>query len=214
MASFYRTSVIYVSYIQDMMTFGGIEEKVVTLDEARAEQEAELLLAGIHEDDSGPATAGQRQDATAPAAPSRDVPTPAAVVPADKKRPASDGGVPPGTTENAEADRAAAKGDAVAGSTPKKNNNTSVYVMGIPDDATEDEIAEEFARCGIIKQDADNNPRIKIYKCALMPLVCVCSVAISMYMAACGWCFQHRAGCGCSKPTPGAMGMRTCVLQG
>ena len=44
-------------------------------------------------------------------------------------------------------------------------NNTSVYVTGVPEDATVDEIAKEFERCGIIKLDDNKQPRIKIYRC-------------------------------------------------
>lgn len=190
------------------MTFGGIEEATVTLEEARAEQEAELLLAGMHEDDAGPAAAGQRQDAVAPAAPSGDVPQPTAAVPMHRQRDTSDDGagtstggaaagaaavaadMPPGAAVAAEAGGSAAKGEAAAESTAKKNNNTSVYVMGIPDDATEDEIAEEFARCGIIKQDSDGNPRIKIYKYVLMGFAPFCYLVdcnIRASLFSCHW---------------------------
>jgi HIV Tat-specific factor 1 len=43
--------------------------------------------------------------------------------------------------------------------------NTSVYVTGLPDGATVEEVAEEFSRCGIIKEDDSKQPRIKLYKC-------------------------------------------------
>jgi hypothetical protein len=46
-------------------------------------------------------------------------------------------------------------------------NNTSVYVTGLPDDATVEEVGEVFGRCGIIKEDADGQPRVKLYRCAL-----------------------------------------------
>jgi HIV Tat-specific factor 1 len=52
---------------------------------------------------------------------------------------------------------AAAKSDA-----PKVN--TSVYVTGLPDDATPAEVAEVFGRCGLIKEDEDGAPRVKIYR--------------------------------------------------
>jgi len=42
-------------------------------------------------------------------------------------------------------------------------NNTSVYVTGLPDDVTVDEILEVFGKCGIIKDDAKGQPRVKIY---------------------------------------------------
>jgi HIV Tat-specific factor 1 len=43
--------------------------------------------------------------------------------------------------------------------------NTSVYVTGLPGDVTAAEVAETFAKCGIIKEDPDTRqPRIKLYK--------------------------------------------------
>jgi hypothetical protein len=42
--------------------------------------------------------------------------------------------------------------------------NTSVYVTGLPDDTDVDEVAQHFARCGIIKLDDAGQPRIKLYK--------------------------------------------------
>jgi RNA recognition motif-containing protein len=43
-------------------------------------------------------------------------------------------------------------------------HNTSVYVMGLPDGATEGEVAEEFSRCGVIKQNEDGTPKVKLYR--------------------------------------------------
>jgi HIV Tat-specific factor 1 len=42
--------------------------------------------------------------------------------------------------------------------------NTSVYVTGLPDDATPAEVAEVFGRCGLIKQDEEGAPRVKVYR--------------------------------------------------
>jgi hypothetical protein len=39
-----------------------------------------------------------------------------------------------------------------------------VYVTGLPDDTDVDEVAQHFARCGIIKLDDAGQPRIKLYK--------------------------------------------------
>lgn len=170
-----------------MMTFGGIEEKLVTLEEARAEQEAELLQAeGVHEDDSAATTIPQLHTLTAPAVPSGDAKEPTlaaatAAAPLEVGRIAFTSGA--GTSaaggsggemqagpaaDSAQTGVVAANSDGATESKPKKNNNTSVYVEGIPDDATEDEMAEEFARCGVIKLDADGNPRIKLYKYAFI----------------------------------------------
>jgi HIV Tat-specific factor 1 len=52
--------------------------------------------------------------------------------------------------------RAAARAEA-----PKVN--TSVYVTGLPDDATPAEMAEVFGRCGLLKEDDDGAPRVKLY---------------------------------------------------
>lgn len=39
---------------------------------------------------------------------------------------------------------------------------TAVYVQGLPDDATEEELAQVFSRCGIIKEDEDRTPKVKV----------------------------------------------------
>ncbi|KAL2941451.1 Splicing factor U2AF-associated protein 2, partial [Bienertia sinuspersici] len=42
--------------------------------------------------------------------------------------------------------------------------NTHVYVTGLPDDVTVEEIVEVFSKCGIIKEDPETKkPRIKLY---------------------------------------------------
>ncbi|XP_035820971.1 splicing factor U2AF-associated protein 2 [Zea mays] len=42
--------------------------------------------------------------------------------------------------------------------------NTHVYVTGLPDDVTVEEIVEVFSKCGIIKEDpVTKKPRVKIY---------------------------------------------------
>lgn len=42
--------------------------------------------------------------------------------------------------------------------------NTHVYVTGLPDDVTFDEVVEVFSKCGIIKEDPETKkPRVKIY---------------------------------------------------
>ena len=44
-------------------------------------------------------------------------------------------------------------------------NNTSVYVTGLPFDATEEEVAAVFAKCGLLKEGPDLKPRVKLYRC-------------------------------------------------
>lgn len=42
--------------------------------------------------------------------------------------------------------------------------NTHVYVTGLPDDVTVEEIVEVFSKCGVIKEDPETKkPRVKIY---------------------------------------------------
>lgn len=42
--------------------------------------------------------------------------------------------------------------------------NTHVYVTGLPEDVTFDEVVEVFSKCGIIKEDPETKkPRVKIY---------------------------------------------------
>lgn len=50
---------------------------------------------------------------------------------------------------------------------------TSVYVTGLPPDATETEVAQRFSKCGVIKLDEEQRPRVKIYRYA--PSACVLS---------------------------------------
>ncbi|KAK9862843.1 hypothetical protein WJX84_004994 [Apatococcus fuscideae] len=42
--------------------------------------------------------------------------------------------------------------------------NTSVYVTGLPDDVTEMELAQVFTKCGILKEDDDRKPKVKVYR--------------------------------------------------
>ncbi|EEF49443.1 Splicing factor U2AF-associated protein, putative [Ricinus communis] len=42
--------------------------------------------------------------------------------------------------------------------------NTHVYITGLPDDVTSEEVVEVFSKCGIIKEDPETKkPRVKIY---------------------------------------------------
>ncbi|KAG6760024.1 hypothetical protein POTOM_036523 [Populus tomentosa] len=42
--------------------------------------------------------------------------------------------------------------------------NTHVYVTGLPDDVTAEEVVEVFSKCGVIKEDPETKkPRVKIY---------------------------------------------------
>jgi hypothetical protein len=57
---------------------------------------------------------------------------------------------------------AAAAAKAAAAGAPKVN--TSVYVTGLPDDATPEEVAAVFGRCGLLKEDDAGAPRVKLYR--------------------------------------------------
>lgn len=47
---------------------------------------------------------------------------------------------------------------------PGERKNTAVYVSSLPLDATVDEVAAVFSRCGVIAEEIDGrNPRIKLY---------------------------------------------------
>jgi HIV Tat-specific factor 1 len=42
--------------------------------------------------------------------------------------------------------------------------NTSVYVTGLPADASEAELAAVFAKCGLVKENEDGTPKVKLYR--------------------------------------------------
>lgn len=47
----------------------------------------------------------------------------------------------------------------------RESGNNWVYVTGLPPDITEDELAQEFAKCGVFRIDpATQKPRIKLYR--------------------------------------------------
>ncbi len=46
----------------------------------------------------------------------------------------------------------------------KQRVNTSVYITGLPDDASEAELAHVFRKCGLIKEDEEGHPRVKVYR--------------------------------------------------
>ncbi|KAH7108182.1 hypothetical protein BKA62DRAFT_746739 [Auriculariales sp. MPI-PUGE-AT-0066] len=46
---------------------------------------------------------------------------------------------------------------------PHVSKNTAVYVTGLPDDATADEIIERFSKFGVIMEDDNGQPKVKLY---------------------------------------------------
>ncbi|KAG6880347.1 hypothetical protein C0992_011098 [Termitomyces sp. T32_za158] len=47
--------------------------------------------------------------------------------------------------------------------TERKSKNTAVYVTGLPFDTEMDEIVERFSKCGVIEEDEDGEPKVKMY---------------------------------------------------
>ncbi|KAJ8597493.1 hypothetical protein M405DRAFT_724156 [Rhizopogon salebrosus TDB-379] len=46
---------------------------------------------------------------------------------------------------------------------PQKSKNTAVYVTGLPSDTEMDEILERFAKFGVIEEDDEGEPKVKLY---------------------------------------------------
>jgi HIV Tat-specific factor 1 len=46
---------------------------------------------------------------------------------------------------------------------PRKSKNTAVYVTGLPADTDPEELHERFARCGVIEEDDEGEPKVKMY---------------------------------------------------
>ncbi|KZT57743.1 hypothetical protein CALCODRAFT_469346 [Calocera cornea HHB12733] len=47
---------------------------------------------------------------------------------------------------------------------PKRSKNTAVYVSGLPGDATMDEIVERFGKFGVLEEDDEGEPKVKMYE--------------------------------------------------
>ncbi|KDR75919.1 hypothetical protein GALMADRAFT_248714, partial [Galerina marginata CBS 339.88] len=45
----------------------------------------------------------------------------------------------------------------------RKSKNTAVYVTGLPPDTQQEEIVELFSKCGVIEEDEDGEPKVKMY---------------------------------------------------
>lgn len=46
---------------------------------------------------------------------------------------------------------------------PTQSKNTAVYVTGLPPDTTAEELAARFSKCGLLMEDDDEQPKIKLY---------------------------------------------------
>ncbi|TFK75460.1 hypothetical protein BDN72DRAFT_832339 [Pluteus cervinus] len=47
--------------------------------------------------------------------------------------------------------------------TERKSKNTAVYVTGLPSDTDPDELLQRFSRCGVIEEDDEGEPKVKMY---------------------------------------------------
>jgi HIV Tat-specific factor 1 len=68
-----------------------------------------------------------------------------------------------GTGGNASAGPSIKRGRSDKPLTERKSKNTAVYVTGLPQDAEVDEIVDRFSRCGVIEEDDDGEPKVKMY---------------------------------------------------
>lgn len=48
-------------------------------------------------------------------------------------------------------------------SKPHNSKNTAVYVTNLPRDTKTDELLERFGKCGVIEEDDEGEPKIKMY---------------------------------------------------
>ncbi|KIL66177.1 hypothetical protein M378DRAFT_10191 [Amanita muscaria Koide BX008] len=55
------------------------------------------------------------------------------------------------------------KNDNQQSTTERKAKNTAVYVTGLPLDTELDELVERFSKCGVIEEDDEGEPKIKMY---------------------------------------------------
>lgn len=47
--------------------------------------------------------------------------------------------------------------------TERRSKNTAVYVTGLPPDTDQEEIVERFSKCGVIEEDEEGEPKVKLY---------------------------------------------------
>lgn len=45
----------------------------------------------------------------------------------------------------------------------RKSKNTAVYVTGLPPDTEAEELATRFSRCGVLEEDDEGDPKVKMY---------------------------------------------------
>ncbi|KAF8629666.1 hypothetical protein AX17_005605 [Amanita inopinata Kibby_2008] len=47
--------------------------------------------------------------------------------------------------------------------TERKSKNTAVFITGLPPDTKSEELVERFSRCGVIEEDDEGEPKVKMY---------------------------------------------------
>ena len=67
------------------------------------------------------------------------------------------------STSSAPATKRGKKGDANGQQGERKPKNTAVYVTGLPPDTETDEVHTRFSKFGLIEEDDEGNPKIKLY---------------------------------------------------
>ena len=67
------------------------------------------------------------------------------------------------TSANAEAGPSIKRGKTDKKAVEKKSKNTAVFVTGLPLDADSDELVARFSKCGVIEEDDDGEPKVKLY---------------------------------------------------
>jgi len=98
--------------------------------------------------------------------PADDAPPPLATLP-PPAQPAEVAEDPAAVRAGAVAREAARQAERRAAAAARKESapkaSTSVYVTGLPEDATPGEVAAVFARCGLLKEDGSGAPRVRLY---------------------------------------------------
>ncbi|KAF8577745.1 hypothetical protein K439DRAFT_1532040 [Ramaria rubella] len=59
--------------------------------------------------------------------------------------------------------KASSKAPGNASTEPRPSKNTAVYVTGLPPDTTIDELVARFSKCGLIMEDDQAQPKVKLY---------------------------------------------------
>jgi HIV Tat-specific factor 1 len=91
--------------------------------------------------------------------------TPAAPILAREKRKRKDEYDPsqPATIKRGKGAAASSSSSSSSTKLPKPPKNTAVYVTNLPLDTEADELHARFAKCGLIEEDDDGSPKIKMY---------------------------------------------------